>query len=129
MLFYRGYRSVEVFWRQVDDMTATVNFPLSPITRTTAITFIHAADTHLAPGVLPPNQRFRALADSINPAFIIIITCDLVKDALRVAEPEATAYYDLFTREVPLFKSQVWTVPPTMPVVTKFIPFDIDVRK
>jgi 3',5'-cyclic AMP phosphodiesterase CpdA len=55
-------------------------------------------------------ERFRALADSLNPAFVII-TGDLVKDALRVGEAEATGYYELFRREEALFKSPVWTVP------------------
>ena len=98
------------FWRRVDDMTATIDFPLSPISRATEFTFIHASDTHIAPAVLARTQRFRALADSLKPAFVII-TGDLVKDALRVGETEATGYYELFKREVALFKSTVWTVP------------------
>jgi len=105
-----GYRTVGAFWRRVDDMTSKVDFPLSPIARSTVFTFIHASDTHLSPGVLARTQRFRALADSLNPAFVII-TGDLVKDALRVGETEATGYYELFRREVALFKSPVWTVP------------------
>ena len=55
-------------------------------------------------------QRFRELAESLNPAFVIV-TGDLVRDALRVGEAEATGYYELFKREVALFKSPVWTVP------------------
>ena len=105
-----GYRSVGAFWRRVDDMTATVDFPLSPVAHSTEFTFIHASDTHIAPAVVARMQRFRALADALNPAFVII-TGDLVKDALRVGETEATGYYDLFRREVALFKSPVWTVP------------------
>jgi len=105
-----GYRTVGAFWRRADDGASTINWPLSPIARQTQFTFIHASDTHLAPAVLPRAQRFRALADSLNPAFVII-TGDLVKDALRVGEAEATSYYDLFTREAALFKSAVWTVP------------------
>ena len=105
-----GYRSVGAFWRRVDDTTATVDFPLSPIERSTEFTFIHASDTHIAPAVLARTQRFRQLAESLNPAFVII-TGDLVKDALRVGETEATGYYDLFKREAALFKRPVWTVP------------------
>jgi Icc-related predicted phosphoesterase len=105
-----GYRTVGAFWRRVDEMTPTVDFPLSPIARSTEFTFIHASDTHIAPAVMARTQRFRALADSLNPAFVII-TGDLVKDALRVGETEATGYYDLFRREEALFKSPVWTVP------------------
>ena len=105
-----GYRTVGAFWRRVDDKTSTVDFPLSPIGRTTEFTFIHASDTHLAPAALARTRRFRALADALNPAFVII-TGDLVKDALRVGEEEATGYYELFGREAALFKSPLLTVP------------------
>jgi 3',5'-cyclic AMP phosphodiesterase CpdA len=104
------YRTVETFWRRLGDVTSTVDFPLSPIARTTEFTFIHASDTHLAPAVLARTQQFRALAESLNPAFVII-TGDLVRDALRVGEAEATGYYELFRREAALFKSPLWTVP------------------
>ena len=104
------YRAVGTFWRRVDNTTAAVDFPLAPIARASEFTFIHASDTHIAPAVLARTQRFRERADSLNPAFVII-TGDLVRDALRVGEAEATGYYDLFTREVALFKSPVWTVP------------------
>jgi hypothetical protein len=106
-----GYRTVGPFWRRVSDTTSSiVDFPLAPIARSPAFTFIHASDTHIAPAVLARTQRFRALADSINPAFVII-TGDLVRDALRVGEAEATGYYELFGREAALFRSPVWTVP------------------
>ena len=105
-----GYRAVRSFWQHVDDTTATVDFPLAPIARVKEFTFIHASDTHISPAVLARTQRFRALADSLKPAFVII-TGDLVKDALRVGQVEATGYYDLFSREAALFRSPVWTVP------------------
>jgi 3',5'-cyclic AMP phosphodiesterase CpdA len=98
------------FWRRVSDTTSSVDFPLSPIARSTTFTFIHASDTHIAAAVLARTQRLRALADSIHPAFILI-SGDLVRDALRVGEAEATGYYELFGREAALFKSPVWTVP------------------
>ena len=105
-----GYRAVGAFWRRADATTTAIDFPLAPITRAKEFTFIHASDTHIAPAVLARTQKFRALADALNPAFVII-TGDLVKDALRVGETEATGYYDLFTREVAQFKNPVWTVP------------------
>ncbi|MFN8580812.1 MAG: metallophosphoesterase [Gemmatimonadaceae bacterium] len=46
----------------------------------------------------------------MRPAFVII-TGDLVRDALRVGEAEATGYYDLFVKEASQFKAPVWTVP------------------
>jgi len=105
-----GYRTLGPFWRPVDDATTAIDFPLSPIAASTEFTFIHASDTHLAPAVVARTERFRALAGSLDPAFILI-TGDLVKDALRVGEAEATGYYELFRREAALFQSPVWTVP------------------
>ena len=51
-----------------------------------------------------------ALVDSIKPAFVII-TGDLVRDALRVGEAEATGYCDLFQSEAAKFTRELWTVP------------------
>jgi Icc protein len=105
-----GYRTVGSFWREVSDSISTVDFPLAPIAPTAEFTFIHASDTHIAPAVVARTQRFRALADALNPAFVLI-SGDLVRDALRVGETEATGYYELFRKEVALFKNPVWTVP------------------
>lgn len=105
-----GYRAVGTFWRRAGDTTPTADFPLSPIARPADFTFIHASDTHLAPAVLARTERFRAMADALDPAFVLI-TGDLVKDALRVGEDEATSYYELFQREAALFTHPLWTVP------------------
>jgi 3',5'-cyclic AMP phosphodiesterase CpdA len=51
-----------------------------------------------------------AIADPVKPAFTII-TGDLVRDALRVGEAEATGYYDLFASIVARFTRPVFTVP------------------
>ncbi len=105
-----GYQVARGFWRSVSDTTTTVDFAVSPVTRSKTFTFIHASDTHIAQAVLSRTQRFRAIADSLNPAFVLI-TGDLVRDALRVGEPEAAGYYEMFGREAALFKSPVWTIP------------------
>lgn len=105
-----GYRTIGVFWRAVEETASTVDFPLAPIPGSTTFTFIHGSDTHIAPAVVARTQRFRALADSLNPAFVLI-TGDLVKDALRVGEAEAAGYYELFMGEEAQFKRPVWTVP------------------
>jgi 3',5'-cyclic AMP phosphodiesterase CpdA len=80
------------------------------VPRVTSFTFIHASDTHISPPVVPRMARFRTIVDSVKPDFTIV-TGDLVKDALRVGEPEATGYYDLFQREIGAFRGPVWTVP------------------
>ncbi len=105
-----GYQVKRGFWRSVSDTTRTVDFAVSPVTVPKTFAFIHASDTHIAQAVLSRTQRLRALADSLTPAFVLI-TGDLVRDALRVGEPEAAGYYELFAREMALFRSPVWTIP------------------
>jgi 3',5'-cyclic AMP phosphodiesterase CpdA len=50
------------------------------------------------------------MVDSLRPAFVIL-TGDLVRDALRVTEEEARGYYELFTRELAEFSVPVYPVP------------------
>ena len=104
-----GYRAVASFWRSVDS-TRSVSFGLESSAAPASFSFIHASDTHISPASLARTQRLRALADSIAPDFTII-TGDLVRDALRVGEAEATGYYNLFMRERAAFRNPVFTVP------------------
>src|SRR6185503_4343143 len=55
-------------------------------------------------------QRLRSMVDSLHADFIVI-TGDLVRDALRVGEPEARGYYDMFAAERKSFRTPVYTVP------------------
>lgn len=107
-----GYRAVGEFWRAVDSTSAgrPLLFALAPVPESPDFIFIHASDTHISPASLARTRRLRALADSIGPAFVLI-TGDLIRDALRVPEAEATGYYELFHREMVLFRMPVWTVP------------------
>jgi Icc-related predicted phosphoesterase len=102
-----GYRSVGSFWRKAADGLA---FAIAPVTRAATFSFIHASDTHVSAQSLPRMRRLRAMTDSLRPDFVII-TGDLVRDALRVSETEATGYYDLFAAERRAFASPVFTVP------------------
>ena len=103
-----GFRNVNRFWQPAAEQV--ISFALQRSASPSSFTFIHASDTHIAPAVVARMQRFRAMSDSVNPAFVLI-TGDLVRDALRVGETEATGYYDLFAREVAPFKTPVFTVP------------------
>jgi hypothetical protein len=105
-----GYRAVGPFWRSVAGSTTDLAFPLAPAPGTRDFTFVHASDTHVSPTSVERTRRLRSLVDSIAPAFALI-TGDLVRDALRVSEAEATGYYDLFAREAAAFRTPVWTVP------------------
>ena len=107
-----GYRAVGPFWRKADSASAErgFSFPLAPAPASAEFSFIHASDTHISPASLARTQRLRAIVDSVRPAFVLI-TGDLVKDALRVGEAEATGYYDLFQSERDKFSAPVWLVP------------------
>jgi predicted MPP superfamily phosphohydrolase len=103
-----GYRAVGPFWQRTSAGEAT--FALAPAAAPATFTFVHASDTHIAPASAERTRRLRAIADSIRPAFVLV-TGDLVKDALRVGEAEARGYYDLFAAEIASFRSPVYTVP------------------
>jgi hypothetical protein len=105
-----GRRVVGRSWQRTGSGTAPLLFALAPMPRTAEFTFIHASDTHLAERSLPRMQRLRALTDSLRPAFVLI-TGDLVRDALRVPEPEAAGYYEMFARETGSFPVPVHVVP------------------
>jgi predicted MPP superfamily phosphohydrolase len=105
-----GYRAVGPFWRSVADSATRVAFPLAAVARAREFRFVHSSDTHISPASVERTRRLRTLVDSISPA-LLLITGDLVRDALRVPEAEATGYYELFGREIAAFRTPVWTVP------------------
>ncbi len=104
-----GYRAVGPWWRQADSVSP-LSFALTTDQPSAELTFVHASDTHISPASLPRTQRLRALVDSIAPG-LLLITGDLVRDALRVGEAEATGYYELFAKERTAFRTPVFTVP------------------
>ena len=105
-----AYRAVGPFWRPADT-TRPLAFALArDPTSGAELTFIHASDTHISPASLARTQRLRSLVDSINPS-LLLITGDLVRDALRVSEAEATSYYELFMKERNAFRTPAFTVP------------------
>ena len=104
-----GYRAVGAFWQRAQ-AGRRLEFPLTRDQGTAELTFIHASDTHISNASLPRTQRLRALVDSIRPG-LVLITGDLIRDALRVGESEATGYYELFVKERNAFRTPVYTVP------------------
>ncbi len=106
-----GFRSRARFYRALDSTgTQVTDFPLVPTTHGPTMTFIHASDTHISEASLTRTQRLRAIIDSVRPDFVLV-TGDLVRDALRVGEAEATSYYTLFEHESALVSPPFWTVP------------------
>jgi hypothetical protein len=106
-----GYRTVGAFWHRVDKTAdAPVSFALAKASSPADFTFVHASDTHLSEKSLPRTQRLKALIDSLKPAFVLV-SGDLVRDALRVSEAEATGYYEMYLRETARFSAPTWNVP------------------
>lgn len=107
-----GWAAPKGFWQaiQLTDGQARADFALQPREKQAEFTFLHASDTHLSPQSLPRIRRLREIVERERPAFVLI-TGDLVRDALRVTEQEARGYYDLLAEELAKFPVPVWTVP------------------
>jgi hypothetical protein len=103
-----GYRSAGPFWKRVEQ--APLDFPLESVPRRSEFSFIHASDTHLDSASLPRMKLLQALVDSIRPDFVII-TGDLIRDALRVSDTVATRQYELYRKEQSRITRPVWAAP------------------
>jgi calcineurin-like phosphoesterase family protein len=107
-----GWNAMGKFWRALDDSSGEqrMDFALQSRAKTMEFVFVHASDTHVNAAVLPRLRRMREMVEKLHPAFVLI-TGDLVKDALRVPESEARGYYEMFMAELARFSVPVWTVP------------------
>ena len=106
-----GYAAAADFWRTVSPSSKSpADFGLTASVASATFTFIHASDTHVSPQTLGRLQQLRAIAEKHRPDFVLV-TGDLVRDALRVGEEEARGYYDLYVQEVRRFPVPVWSVP------------------
>lgn len=106
------YESVAKFWHSVggDVQSTTADFPLVKSDRGTTFRFVHASDVHLSEETLPRIRELRVIVEEQRPEFVLI-TGDLIHDALRVDDAEATGYYELFLEEIAAFPAPVLTVP------------------
>ncbi|HEX4936064.1 MAG TPA: metallophosphoesterase [Gemmatimonadaceae bacterium] len=105
-----GYRAGDRFWVAVGPTTTSADFALRRTPPRRRLTLLHASDTHIAPASLPRMARLRALIDSLRPD-LVLITGDLVRDALRVGEGEARGYYELFEEHTAPLRAPLFTVP------------------
>jgi Calcineurin-like phosphoesterase len=97
------------FWRSAQAETPlSIGLVSAQVVR--EFTFIHASDTHISEQNVDRFRRFRAIVDSVRPAFVLI-TGDLLRDALRVPEAEARGYFELLEHELAAFTVPVYTVP------------------
>ena len=103
--------AVGSFWRAVSPGASQIaDFGLTTRQSTNTFTFLHASDTHVSDRSIGRIAQLRAIAESRRPDFVLV-TGDLVRDALRVGEEEARGYYDLYTKAVSGFPVPVWSVP------------------
>lgn len=107
-----GYQLKRAFWQVVDATKEAMvcNFPLLKSKIVTAFSFIHASDTHISPASVDRIKKLQQVTDSLKPD-LMLITGDLVKDALRVPEQEAKSLYELFKTENAKINTNTWLVP------------------
>ena len=107
-----GFRATKRAWLPLPMgvAAAELNFALTPTAVPRSFTFVHASDTHIAEASVARTRRLKALVDSLKPDFVLV-SGDLVRDALRVGETEARGYYELYVRETSGFPVPVWSVP------------------
>lgn len=105
------HRAVERFWKWVpaDESEPRLDFALTPAPVVEEFTFLHASDIHLKEQTLPRLRRVREIVEQRKPAFVLI-TGDLIDDALRVPEETARGLYELYLREIETFASPVYGV-------------------
>ena len=107
-----GWAAAGRFWRLLDDASpnTAIDFPLTRRPKSASFTFVHASDTHLSEESLPRLRRLKTIVETTHPDFVLI-TGDLVKDALRVGESEARGYYEMLAAELARFPVPVFCVP------------------
>ena len=107
-----GFVAKGTYWRIIpkNQSDFTCDFALSLAPTGSKFTFIHASDTHISESSIDRIQKLRQKADSLKPAFVLI-SGDLVKDALHVSEKEASSLYELYLREINKFSVPVYNVP------------------
>ncbi len=102
-----GHAAAGAFWQPA---AASADFALTRRPVADVFTFLHASDPHTAADSLPRLRQVRDLVAQRRPDFVLM-TGDLVRDALRVGEAEASGYYGLYQTEIASFPAPVWSVP------------------
>jgi hypothetical protein len=100
------------FWKHIERKSDQfqADFPLKKEQKTNRFSFIHASDPHLSKRILPRFNKFKSIVSSRKPAFVLM-TGDLLHDALQVSEEEARGYFEFYKGEIEKFPSPVWNVP------------------
>jgi predicted MPP superfamily phosphohydrolase len=107
----RGRATVGAFWRAIPaGDSPRVDFPLAAASDTDDFTFIHASDTHIAPASVPRTHALLKIVADRKPD-LVMISGDLIRDALRVPEAEATSLYELYLKEMAASTRPIWSAP------------------
>jgi UDP-2,3-diacylglucosamine pyrophosphatase LpxH len=105
-----GYKA-EIFWKRIaDNKNAGIDFPLIKTNEVQEFSFIHASDTHVSPQSVDRMEKLRQVIQQTKPD-LVLVTGDLVKDALRVTEKEATTFFELYKDEIKKITVPVWSAP------------------
>lgn len=107
-----GYKIQKLFWQKIPDNQTHVqlDFAIEKTSDLKEFSFIQASDTHISEKTIDRMEKFRAVVDSVKPDFVLV-TGDLVRDALRVSETEATGYYKLYQHQINQMTVPVWSIP------------------
>jgi len=100
-----GYRAPR-FWQRASDQPLEIG--LIPAPKARDFVFVHASDSHVQTSTVGRVDRVRSLVDSVG-ADLVLFSGDLVRDALRVPEPEARGYYELYRDAIAKFPVPVWS--------------------
>lgn len=103
-----GYRSRK-FWANATS-GSPINFALTKSAVPSEFSFIHASDTHISEQSVGRTVKLREMTERLKPDFVLV-SGDLVRDALRVPEEEAKKYYELYVENIARFNVPVWSVP------------------
>ncbi len=108
----QGYKPLKSYYQKVDgaNQNAQADFALVKVASPTQFKFIHASDTHISEKSLERFTKFRAVVDSVKPD-LVLVTGDLIRDALRVPEKEATSLYEMYKAESQKISQPVWSAP------------------
>ncbi|MFC2163845.1 metallophosphoesterase [Acidobacteriota bacterium] len=106
------YSSRVPFWKHIERKSDPfqADFPLKKGQKINSFSFIHASDPHLSKALMPRFKKFKSIVRAREPAFVLM-TGDLLHDALRASEEEARGYFELYKGEVEKFPAPLWNVP------------------
>lgn len=79
-----------------------LGFAQAPPPRVDTFTFLHVSDPHVSPANVAHLERVRQIAIERKPVFVLI-TGDLIADALRVSAAEARGYFELYKKTIETF--------------------------